>query len=800
MCDDATVIATAESSSRQQATERRLPAVFASAGDEERTRRVGDAATFFVASLLVAAAAHQHEDPTSLAATFTRLLRELPDWVITLLGGVFALASLFAAFLIVTAVVARDRLGLVRDLVAAVVGAVIVGSVTGELVTGHWPEWEGVLNGAGTHFPVLRLAVVTAVVMTAAPHVVRPVRRLGVIAVLFAAIGAIAMGFGSLAAVVGGFGVGLGVAALVHLAWGSPAGAPSRFRVRSELLRLGLEVGEFTEIPEGRGVLRLGCTAIDGRQLDVKVYGRDAADTQLLARAWRFLWYRHGGGSLSVTRSQQVEHEALLLLLAERAGVTTADLVATGATASGDQLLVVTPPFAGQVVPLGEEHLESMWSQIDALGAAHIAHGRIDAEHVLAGPDGTTAIVDWASAGVEVTDNRLQSDAAASLSLTATVVGVDRAVELARRHAGDPRLVPAMAYLQAVSFTPALRKRVKETTVDLDALRAAVAAASGTPVPELEKLERVKWTSLVMTAVTLAAVWFVIGQIADIGWSTIQESFRGATWGWILLALVVGQLPRFSDAITVLGACNQPLPYGPTVALEMSISFINLAVPSTAARVALEVRYFQKQGVATAQALTFGALSSVSLFITQLAILIVTVGFGLTSLDFSLDTGSMAGTAEKLLALSAIAVVAGLLVVAVVRRLRQWVVHLLTQALDALHGIGSIRRWGPLFGGSLLGQILFPLALGLCVEAFGYHVSLVNLMAINVMVSFFAGMMPVPGGIGVTEAALTAGLVAAGVPETAALSAVLIYRMITYYLPPVWGWFTLRWLRQHEYL
>jgi uncharacterized protein (TIRG00374 family) len=74
------------------------------------------------------------------------------------------------------------------------------------------------------------------------------------------------------------------------------------------------------------------------------------------------------------------------------------------------------------------------------------------------------------------------------------------------------------------------------------------------------------------------------------------------------------------------------------------------------------------------------------------------------------------------------------------------------------------------------------------------------LLAINVLTSFFAGIMPVPGGIGVTEAALTAGLVAAGVPQAEALSAVLIYRVITYYLPPVWGFFTLGWLRRHDYL
>jgi uncharacterized membrane protein YbhN (UPF0104 family) len=42
--------------------------------------------------------------------------------------------------------------------------------------------------------------------------------------------------------------------------------------------------------------------------------------------------------------------------------------------------------------------------------------------------------------------------------------------------------------------------------------------------------------------------------------------------------------------------------------------------------------------------------------------------------------------------------------------------------------------------------------------------------------------------------------VAAGVPEPAALAAALSYRVFSSYLPPVWGFFSMRWLQQHEYL
>ena len=62
-----------------------------------------------------------------------------------------------------------------------------------------------------------------------------------------------------------------------------------------------------------------------------------------------------------------------------------------------------------------------------------------------------------------------------------------------------------------------------------------------------------------------------------------------------------------------------------------------------------------------------------------------------------------------------------------------------------------------------------------------------TLLVINVCVSLFAGLMPVPGGIGVTEGALITGLTAAGVDQATAFAVTIVYRMITFYLPPIWG-------------
>ena len=43
-------------------------------------------------------------------------------------------------------------------------------------------------------------------------------------------------------------------------------------------------------------------------------------------------------------------------------------------------------------------------------------------------------------------------------------------------------------------------------------------------------------------------------------------------------------------------------------------------------------------------------------------------------------------------------------------------------------------------------------------------------------------------------------LTAAGVSEADAIAAVFIQCLFTSYLPPIWGWFTLVWMRKREYL
>ena len=269
-----------------------------------------------------------------------------------------------------------------------------------------------------------------------------------------------------------------------------------------------------------------------------------------------------------------------------------------------------------------------------------------------------------------------------------------------------------------------------------------------------------------------------------------------------MLGLIVAQLPRIAQAVSTLGAAPIPLPLGPVYALQLAISYVNLAIPTAAARIAVNIRFFQRQGVPPGAAVATGALDGVSGFIVQAILLVSFLLFGSMSLDVDLNDPS--SDALRLVVIILVGVAVAAVVIAVVPKLRHfavgWILRLAHEAFGVLRGLHSPRRLAMLFGGNFVAELLFASTLGIFVLAFGYSIPLQELLFINICVSLLAGLIPVPGGIGVTEGGLIFGLTSVGLSQEAAFAAVMLYRLATFYLPPIWGFFSLRWLERNRYL
>jgi uncharacterized membrane protein YbhN (UPF0104 family) len=274
---------------------------------------------------------------------------------------------------------------------------------------------------------------------------------------------------------------------------------------------------------------------------------------------------------------------------------------------------------------------------------------------------------------------------------------------------------------------------------------------------------------------------------------------RDANWWWLGAALLVGQTPRVANAFSALGSLEQPLPLGPTTQLQFASCYVNLAVPSSAGRVAITTRFYQRFGVPAATAISAGLIDSVSEFVVQLVLFLSVFFISDVDLGLSVSQDQLSGVATTALIVVAALIVA-LTVGLLVPKLRARVVETAGQVRSALHVLRSPVKLVQLFGGNLMSQVLFAVTLGMCVRAFGFYVPLSKLILINTVVTLFAGLLPVPGGVGVSEAGLSLGLTRVGVPSSLAFAIALSYRFVVFYLPPLWGFLSLRWLTQRQYL
>ena len=108
------------------------------------------------------------------------------------------------------------------------------------------------------------------------------------------------------------------------------------------------------------------------------------------------------------------------------------------------------------------------------------------------------------------------------------------------------------------------------------------------------------------------------------------------------------------------------------------------------------------------------------------------------------------------------------------------------------------KRLGIIVLGCAATTLGAALALWASVEAFGGDTSFVTVTIVTMVGGTLASAAPTPGGVGAVEAALIGGLAAFGVPAAIAVPSVLLYRVLTCWLPVFIGWPVMRWLTRHD--
>lgn len=783
--------------------------VFGVVSQERIRRRPGDIVRVVIAAFLLTISLVSTNRVSGQESRVYDFFVGFPSWVQTNCEWVYRAGTVgLVAVVLMALLFARQfRLLLLAIATGAASGAIA-------MVLQAWADTDSTRRaafGSGgplPEYPAVTLAIATGVIGLLAPFLVRPARR-GAIAVLLVAAGA------SIVAVMGlpedllaGMVLGWGVAAAFHLAFGTPAATPTREQIETALEDYGVTVDNLALAPaQVWGETRFTGTGPNGMPMTIDVIGRDAGESRMAVKLARSLVYRDSGPSVGLTRTMQLEHRAYVLLLAGRAGVPVGDVVIAGiAGAREDAILVKHDPGGvplDAVAPdrITDAVLDDAWTNLGRLRAARISHGQLTAASIRLLDDGTTAFVDFAQGSAAAPTERRTRDSVELVVSTAALVGPDRALAAAQRALGNDGLAELLPMFESQALSPATRRAVSGLKKLLKSLREAGATLTGEEAPKLAELRRVSPGDILMAAATFLGFYLIVEQFAGIDlWATLQT----ADVEWVLVAFLISPIPQFTSTISLKGAVAAPLPYGPVLGEQFANNFTGL-IGGTLANTALVIRFFQKQGLTVAVAASSGVLNSLASGMIQ--VLLVVFGIIITSGDYNTGTtGSGGGSGlEQIVILGIILFGVALTIGLVVPKLRRLVMGIvkpqLQSAKDNLKGILSTpRKAAMLFGGNLASQILFALVLDASLHAYGYSLPLMQLIVINSLASVLGGMAPVPGGMGVVEAGLIAGLTAAGIPTEAATATVFTHRLFTAYLPPIYGWFALQWLRRNDYV
>ncbi|MET9847260.1 lysylphosphatidylglycerol synthase transmembrane domain-containing protein [Streptomyces ossamyceticus] len=593
-------------------------------------------------------------------------------------------------------------------------------------------------------------------------------------------------------------------------------------------------------------------TLEDGPPLDVTVVDREQQAQGFFYRVWRRLTLRGITTRRSLQSLRQaLEQEALLAYAAIAAGANAPKLIATSELGP-DAVMLVYEHTGGRTLDslsddeVTDELLHDTWDQVKALQSRRIAHRRLVGDAILVDRSGTVILTDLRVGEIAAGDLVLRMDVSQLLTTLGLRVGAERAVASAVSVLGPDAVADCLPMLQPIALSRSTRatlrrlareraerereavleasqlakqaraeehkeaeagktakkavraeQRAEKRAIDealeeareedlLTQIRHQVLLIRPQAPVEPARLERVRPRTLISFIAGAIGAYFLLTQLTHIEFGPL---IKNAEWGWVAAAVFFSALSYVAAAMALLGFVPERVPFPRTVAAQVAGSFVKIVAPAAVGGVALNTRFLQRAGVRP-------GLAVASVGASQL--------FGLgCHILMLLAFGYLTGT-EKTPSLSpSRTVIAGLLTVAVlvlvvtsipflrkfvVTRVRSLFAGVVPRMLDVLQRPQKLVTG---IGGMLLLTGCFVMCLDASIRAFGDENASISIASVAVV--FLAGnalgsAAPTPGGVGAVEATLTVGLIAVGLPKEVAAPAVLLFRLLTLWLPVLPGW------------
>ncbi|NUS01012.1 MAG: flippase-like domain-containing protein [Nonomuraea sp.] len=773
----------------------------------QRLRRPSDLLRFFAtlmvlaAVILLALVAKQTlnglEQDVKVGAEMVPLLSRVAAFI-----GSAAVLIVPAAFA-VERVFHRDGLRVAEGLIAAIIG------MAGSFLLGQWIEashladLRTLLTGDREIEPLNTLLTSVIAYTTAVRIARRPTWRM----LMWTSIALYILTYFSgrqitlpSAIVTVLVGMAIGYATLYGL--GSPNTRPPGSAVVAALRKLSFSPVSARRIEDDhQGSRRYAIGLKDGTGLDVTVLDRDRQVAGLPYRLWRRIRLNSETRRRAIRSLRaELEREALMAYAAQAAGASTPRLLGTSEIGTEAALLayehIETRPL--DEVPdaeIDDALLAQIWEQVALLQIQRLAHRRLTGDSVHLDRAGRVVLTDARSGEIAAGDLLLRLDIAQLLTYLALRVGAERSVRAAAAVMGPDALAAAMPLLQRIALTRETRAALSRTKNVLTGLRDHIVALKPQGKVDEVRLERFRPRTLITIIASTVAAYVVLSQLSKVD---LYKVVTTANWAWSGLALIASFVSFVAAALMLRGFVPERLPLWRTVLVQFASSFVKLVAPAAVGGVAINTRYLQKRGISPALAVASVGASQLIMLVFHILLLLL----------FAYITGSDAATSFTPSRGLVVVMLAIALLVAVVLgvpplrrmvtvRMRRLFSNVLPRLLDVLQSPAKMVEASV---GTLMITIAFVACLDACVAAFGGELSFTAVAVVYLTANAIGSAAPTPGGLGAVEYALTLGLVAAGLEWDLAASAVLLHRLLTFWLPVLPGWAAFTYLQRHEAL
>jgi len=378
------------------------------------------------------------------------------------------------------------------------------------------------------------------------------------------------------------------------------------------------------------------------------------------------------------------------------------------------------------------------------------------------------------------------------VSLTA-VVGCARAADSAIESLGADEVMAAMPMLQPLAISGRTLSELPGRQGVIAELRSHVADRLGVEHEPLAQVTRVRPRTLVALLAFGFAVQLLLPQVGEFN-QTVQ-AVTHARWWWIGGAIVAGAATFVAAALAQRGAVERRLPLYPMTLVQVACSFVNRVTPAGTGGLGLNERYLERAGLPRPSALAAIGLNALAgAVVHALGVAVAIAALGRSGIGGAPLPRGFAVLVGVVVAFT----LAGIVLLSPLRR--RITGPLKRAATDLVRVLRRPGQAAQLFSGNVGVTLGNALALAACLAAFHAHADLLQVIVVYLGGSAVASVSPTPGALGAVEAALVAGLTGVGVHAGPAVAGVLAFRLVTFWLPTLPGFFAFRAVRRHRWV